>query len=256
MPSVFDLFPSVDYLGAGVLLGLGISLLAIATALWRQETWALWVTIVARLRDHGLPVLHRLDHGALRPAGPPVRLPAGRAPVLLLTRLLLGQLAPRPGEPHENMARIDRVVRATPSDLAVFPELFLSGYRVGDRFHHLALRPGDPAWTELVGVARASGTTIVVGALSSLPNGRESSRTSSWSSHRADRSESRSSGTSLPSARSRRASRSPRPTRAARSRSASTTSDSRSVTTRSSPRSPERSPWPGPTSWSSSRPPP
>lgn len=46
VPSVFDLFPSVDYLGAGVLLGLGISLLAIATALWRQETWALWVTIV------------------------------------------------------------------------------------------------------------------------------------------------------------------------------------------------------------------
>ncbi len=81
-----------------------------------------------------------------------------------MTRLLLGQLAPVPGAPRENVARIGRVVRATPSDLAVFPELFLSGYRVGDRFHHLALRPGDALWSELSEVARGSSTTIVVGS--------------------------------------------------------------------------------------------
>jgi hypothetical protein len=46
VPSVFDLFPSVDLLGAGILLILGIALLGIATALWRQETWALWTTLV------------------------------------------------------------------------------------------------------------------------------------------------------------------------------------------------------------------
>ncbi len=46
VPSVLDLFPSVDLLGAAILLILGIALLAVATALWRQETWALWTTLV------------------------------------------------------------------------------------------------------------------------------------------------------------------------------------------------------------------
>jgi hypothetical protein len=47
IPSALDLFPSVDLLGAAILLILGIVLLAIATALWRQETWALWTTLAA-----------------------------------------------------------------------------------------------------------------------------------------------------------------------------------------------------------------
>lgn len=37
---------SVDPLGAAILVLLGAILLAVATALWRQETWALWTTIV------------------------------------------------------------------------------------------------------------------------------------------------------------------------------------------------------------------
>ena len=45
IPSALDLFPSIDLLGSAILLILGISLLAIATALWRQETWALWTTL-------------------------------------------------------------------------------------------------------------------------------------------------------------------------------------------------------------------
>lgn len=81
-----------------------------------------------------------------------------------MTRLLLGQLAPVPGEVGVNLERMAAVVRSSPCDLAVFPELFLSGYRVGDRFHHLALRPGDPTWSQLAGLARDQRTTIVVGA--------------------------------------------------------------------------------------------
>ncbi len=46
VPSVLDLFPSVDLLGAAILLFLGVALLGVATALWRQETWALWTTLV------------------------------------------------------------------------------------------------------------------------------------------------------------------------------------------------------------------
>jgi hypothetical protein len=46
VPSSLDLFPSIDLLGAVILVLLGVALLGIATSLWRQETWALWTTIV------------------------------------------------------------------------------------------------------------------------------------------------------------------------------------------------------------------
>jgi predicted amidohydrolase len=81
-----------------------------------------------------------------------------------LTRLLLGQLAPVPGSTEANVARIAAALHSGPSDLAIFPELFLSGYRVGDRFHHLALRPGDRSWERLGALAQEHSTHIVVGA--------------------------------------------------------------------------------------------
>ncbi len=46
VPPSLEIFPSVDVLGAGILVILGASLLGVATSLWRQETWALWTTIV------------------------------------------------------------------------------------------------------------------------------------------------------------------------------------------------------------------
>ncbi|HTT72614.1 MAG TPA: hypothetical protein VMG99_00475 [Thermoplasmata archaeon] len=46
VPPVFEVFPSIDIFGALVLSVVGLTLLAIATSLWRQETWALWTTIV------------------------------------------------------------------------------------------------------------------------------------------------------------------------------------------------------------------
>jgi 5-aminopentanamidase len=79
-------------------------------------------------------------------------------------RLLLGQLAPEPGEVARNLARLGDAVRAERADLAVFPELFLSGYRVGDRFHRLALRDGDATLAQLRAIARETRTAIVVGA--------------------------------------------------------------------------------------------
>ena len=44
--SSLDLIPSIDLWGAAILVILGAALLGIATSLWRQETWALWTTIV------------------------------------------------------------------------------------------------------------------------------------------------------------------------------------------------------------------
>ena len=79
-------------------------------------------------------------------------------------RLALAQLAPAPGEVDANVARVAEVVRAAHADVAVFPELFLSGYRIGDRFHRLALTDGDPPTEGLRALARSTGTTVVVGA--------------------------------------------------------------------------------------------
>lgn len=79
-------------------------------------------------------------------------------------RLLLAQLAPRKGEVGANLERLRRVVGSGGVDLAVFPELYLSGYRVGDRIHALALRPGDRPSEELSRIARAARTTLAVGA--------------------------------------------------------------------------------------------
>jgi hypothetical protein len=46
VPSSLEIFPAIDLEGAGILVVLGVALLVVATSLWRQETWALWTTIV------------------------------------------------------------------------------------------------------------------------------------------------------------------------------------------------------------------
>ncbi len=46
VPQNLEIFTSIDLLGAMILLVLGGVLLGVATSLWRQETWALWTTIV------------------------------------------------------------------------------------------------------------------------------------------------------------------------------------------------------------------
>jgi len=46
VPSSLEIFPSIDAWGAAILVILGAALLGVATSLWRQETWALWTTVV------------------------------------------------------------------------------------------------------------------------------------------------------------------------------------------------------------------
>jgi len=79
-------------------------------------------------------------------------------------RIALAQLAPVPGDLVQNLERVRATARAVPADLVVFPELFLSGYRVGDRFHQLALHDGDATTDALRALARETKTTVVVGA--------------------------------------------------------------------------------------------
>jgi predicted amidohydrolase len=79
-------------------------------------------------------------------------------------RVALAELAPRPGDVTENLAKLERVVRAAKSELVVFPELYLSGYRLGDRLRPLAVAAGDPTLARLARVAREGASTVVVGA--------------------------------------------------------------------------------------------
>jgi hypothetical protein len=46
VPSELLILHSVDVLGAAILLLVGAVLIAVASALWHQERWALWTTIV------------------------------------------------------------------------------------------------------------------------------------------------------------------------------------------------------------------
>ncbi|HTZ61091.1 MAG TPA: hypothetical protein VMC82_00350 [Thermoplasmata archaeon] len=46
VPSSLEVIPSLDVWGAAIVAILGAALLGVATALWNQETWALWTTIV------------------------------------------------------------------------------------------------------------------------------------------------------------------------------------------------------------------
>jgi predicted amidohydrolase len=73
-----------------------------------------------------------------------------------------------------------RALEGRQLDLAVFPELFLSGYRVGDRTHRLALSPGDPVATELAKLARSRGTHLLVGGPIEGPRPGETSNAAIW----------------------------------------------------------------------------
>ena len=46
VPASLEIFQSIDLYGASILAILGAALIGIATSLWRQETWALWTTLV------------------------------------------------------------------------------------------------------------------------------------------------------------------------------------------------------------------
>ena len=46
VPQSLEIFQSIDIYGAAVLAILGATLIGVATSLWRQETWALWTTLV------------------------------------------------------------------------------------------------------------------------------------------------------------------------------------------------------------------
>jgi predicted amidohydrolase len=83
--------------------------------------------------------------------------------------IALAELAPVVGDVERNVARAVEVVRRSNAALVVFPELYLSGYRVGDRFHRLALRDGDPRLAPLREAVQTTHRAVVVGAPTAGP---------------------------------------------------------------------------------------
>ena len=78
-------------------------------------------------------------------------------------RIALAELAPVPRDVDQNLGRVASVTRATAADLVVFPELFLSGYRIGDAFHRIALDRRFIPRSPLADLARETGRMVAVG---------------------------------------------------------------------------------------------
>jgi len=90
----------------------------------------------------------------------------------LKMKILLGQLSPKLGDVEENLKKIDDVVgRAGEIDLAIFPELFLTGYYLKDMFLKLAMAPNDPYLEKLRKIAEEKDIGIVVGFPEKDPSG-------------------------------------------------------------------------------------
>lgn len=66
-------------------------------------------------------------------------------------------------EPEARLARLARVVETAGATLLLCPELFLSGYAVGEAIRRLAEPAGGPFAAGVAAIARASGTAIAYG---------------------------------------------------------------------------------------------
>jgi (R)-amidase len=76
---------------------------------------------------------------------------------------LLAQLPPAPGSPIANAARAAHAIGEHPeADLAVFPELFLSGYRL-DQLDAVAADPDGPELGFVAKAAAEARTAVIVG---------------------------------------------------------------------------------------------
>jgi predicted amidohydrolase len=80
-------------------------------------------------------------------------------------RVILAEVRCSPGQMDENIDRIEKCIEASPdADLIAFPELFLSGYNIGDRLHMLALTPQRKEVARLKKLAAKNGLWLLVGA--------------------------------------------------------------------------------------------
>jgi predicted amidohydrolase len=84
---------------------------------------------------------------------------------------LLAQLSCRIGDVEGNTARAVDAIRSHPeADIAIFPELYLSGYTYRG-LDELARPPDSPELGRIAAAAKDAGTAVVVGFAERLPDG-------------------------------------------------------------------------------------
>jgi predicted amidohydrolase len=86
-------------------------------------------------------------------------------------RALLAQLTPVPADPAANADRVAAAIDSHPDvDLAVFPELFLSGYRL-QGLGEVACDAEGPELRRIAATCAAAGTAALVGYVERTPRG-------------------------------------------------------------------------------------
>lgn len=80
------------------------------------------------------------------------------------TRLALHSAAPKLGNVEANVAAVAKAVAAREADLVVFPEMFLTGYCIGDDVQRLAFRDGDARLEPIRKACAQAKAHVVVGA--------------------------------------------------------------------------------------------
>lgn len=78
-------------------------------------------------------------------------------------KVALWSAAPALGDVEANVRTVASALK-TEADLVVFPELFLTGYNIGDDLQRLAFKDDDPRLAPLSKAAKANATHLVVGA--------------------------------------------------------------------------------------------
>jgi 5-aminopentanamidase len=81
-------------------------------------------------------------------------------------KILLFQATPVFGNPNANLQTIENTCQIAGDlgvDIAIFPELFVSGYNLGARLHELAERADGPNVSRLCNIAKSSGVAIIAG---------------------------------------------------------------------------------------------
>ncbi|MFQ6127337.1 MAG: carbon-nitrogen hydrolase family protein [Thermoplasmata archaeon] len=78
-------------------------------------------------------------------------------------KIVIGQVQPELGKKERNLEKLERVVSENECDLAVFGELYLTGYMCRDDFTRLAEELSGPSVSKIKSIAKESGIHIVFG---------------------------------------------------------------------------------------------